>query len=1173
MTTREQREGPRRPDLAAALRVELDERARELTEAHRREAATAEVLKIISCSTFDLQTVLDGLIESAVRLTGAEVGLVLRQDGEVYRPAAFYGASPEFIEIATQSPIAPGRGSATGRAILEGRLVHIHDVLADPENTWAGREAAEARTIVAVPMIRQSGVIGVIVLRRARVQPFTDQQISLLETFAAQAVIAMENVRLFKELRESLQRQTATADVLKVISRSAFDLQTVLDTLVEWAAKLCDADSGIIRRHEGDAYPLAATYGLSRGQREHFASYSTKPDRKTVFGRSVVEGRAVHVPDVLADPEYEGPLLHGFVRMRALLGVPLVREGIIVGVFTLLRREPRPYSEKQIELVQTFAAQAVIAIENARLLNELRQRTDDLTESLEQQTATSEVLRVISSSPGDLEPVFNAMLENGVRICGAKIGVLMLAEGDAYRIVAQHGALPAYAEYRRREPLVKPSPGGNLARVAATKQAAQIEDLRVSAADPNLHGIIHLADARTMLNVPMLKDNELVGQIAFYRREVRPFTDKQVDLLQNFAAQAVIAIENARLLSELRQRTDDLTESLEQQTATSEVLKVISSLPSDLEPVLETLLAKATQLCEAKHGSLMLSEGDAFRIVAMHDAPPALVELRKRDPSKLLIRAGPAGALGRIVKTKDVVQIADLTADQAYLDRMPARVAIVEVAGYRSLLSVPMLKDDVLIGVINILRQEVGPFADKQVALVKDFAAQAVIAIENARLLNELRQRTNDLSESLEQQTAASEVLKVISSSPGDLEPVFTSMLENAVRICGAKFGVLMLAEGDAYRIVALHGAPPAYAEYRRREPLVKPSPGGNLARVAATKQAAQIEDLRVSAADDPNRRAIIDLADARTMVNVPMLKDNELVGQIVIYRQEVRPFTDKQIDLLKNFAAQAVIAIENARLLTELRQRTDDLSEALEHQTATSEVLKVISSSRGDLAPVFNALLDNAARICDAKFGTLFWYDGEVFHVDAMLGAPPAFEALLRTGPRRPTPLSALWRLVAERRAVHIADVLTERAYFENDPRRRELVDLGGARTFLAVPMLRNAELVGALAIYRQEVRPFSDKQIELVENFAAQAVIAIENARLLNEVREQAGQLEAQSQELRTLNQQLEGRVDEQVGEIERMGRLRRFLSPQVADLIVSSGGEKQLEESSPRNLGLIL
>ena len=497
MTTREKREGPRRSELAAALRVELDERARELTEAHRREAATAEVLKIISCSTFDLQTVLDGLIESAVRLTGAEVGLILRQDGELYRPTAFYGAS-DFIEIATQSPIAPGRGSATGRAILEGRLVHIHDVLADPEYTWAGREAAEVRTIVAVPMIRQSGVIGVIVLRRARVQPFTDQQISLLETFAAQAVIATENVRLFKELRESLQQQTATADVLKVISRSSFDLQTVLDTLVEWAAKLCDADSGIIRRHEGDAYPLAATYGLSREQREHFAGYSTKPDRGSVFGRTVVEGRAVHVPDVLADPEYKGPLLQGFVRMRALLGVPLVREGIIVGVFTLLRQEPRPYSEKQIELVQTFAAQAVIAIENTRLLNELRQRTDDLSELLEQQTATSEVLRVISSSPGDLEPVFNAMLENAARICGAKFGVLSLAEGDAFRTVALHGAPSAYAEYRRREPIVKPSPGTTMARVAATKQAAQIEDMRASAADPNLHPFILPMPARCL---------------------------------------------------------------------------------------------------------------------------------------------------------------------------------------------------------------------------------------------------------------------------------------------------------------------------------------------------------------------------------------------------------------------------------------------------------------------------------------------------------------------------------------------------------------------------------------------------------------------------------------------------------------------------------------------------
>ena len=318
--------------------------------------------------------------------------------------------------------------------------MHIHDVLADPEYTWAGREAAEVRTIVAVPMIRQSGVIGVIVLRRARVQPFTDQQISLLETFADQAVIATENVRLFKELRESLQQQTATADVLKVISRSTFDLQTVLDTLVELAAKLCDADSGIIRRHEGDAYPLAATYGLSREQREHFAGYSTKPDRGSVFGRTVVEGRAVHVPDVLADPEYKGPLLQGFVRMRALLGVPLVREGIVVGVFTLLRQEPRPLQRETDRVGPNLRRPGGYRDREHAPAQRAAPAHRRSAESLEQQTATSEVLKVISSSPGELEPVFNAMLENATRICGAKFGMLWLAKGMGSAPLPLHGA-------------------------------------------------------------------------------------------------------------------------------------------------------------------------------------------------------------------------------------------------------------------------------------------------------------------------------------------------------------------------------------------------------------------------------------------------------------------------------------------------------------------------------------------------------------------------------------------------------------------------------------------------------------------------------------------------------------------------------------------------------------
>jgi GAF domain-containing protein len=450
--------------------------------------------------------------------------------------------------------------------------------------------------------------------------------------------------------------------------------------------------------------------------------------------------------------------------------------------------------------------------------------------------------------------------------------------------------------------------------------------------------------------------------MAIYRKEVRPFTDKQIELVKNFAAQAVIAIENTRLLSELR-------ESLQQQTATADVLKVISSSPGDLKPVFEAMLENATRICEAKFGTLYLREGEGLRAVALHGAPPAYVEERQRHP---VIYPRRTTLLGQAVATKQTVQIADVQDEADYAaasGRTGAQLA--KLAGAHTVVAVPMVREDETVGAIVIYRQEVRTFSDKQVALLTNFAAQAVIAIENARLLNELRQRTTDLTESLEQQTATSEVLRVISSSPGDLEPVFRSVLANAVRICGAKFGVLFLWEGETrYRVAALEGAPPRLAEKRRPGTIIRAAESTGLAIVASTRQTAHIYDIQtVKNYFDPppgfDPAGIAVHAGARVELAVPMLKENELAGAIVIYRTEVLPFTDKQIDLVKNFAAQAVIAIENARLLKELR-------ETLEQQTATADVLRVISSSPGDLEPVFQAMLEKAVRICDAKFGTL---------------------------------------------------------------------------------------------------------------------------------------------------------------------------------------------------------
>jgi GAF domain-containing protein len=926
-----------------------------------------------------------------------------------------------------------------------------------------------------------------------------------------------EAERLRRELAEALEQQTATSEILRVISRSPTDIQPVLDAVAESATRLCESSDAEIFRRDGDRLLLVAHHGpIPSGPIGEF----TIPIIPGTFnGRAMLDGRTLHVAD-LQNEAAEFPQGSEFARQhnsRTQLSVPMLREGVTVGTISLRRTEAELFTERQVALLQTFADQAVIAIENVRLFTELQEKNRALThahaqvtEALEQQTATSEILRVISASPTDTQPVFDAIAQSAMRLCSGNFCNVLRCDGDLLQLAAQAHITAEGVEALERMFPMRPSRATVAGRVVLETTVIHLPDVQQDVEfDQPLAAALR---ARSALGVPMLRDGQPIGAIVVGRSEPQPFAHKQIELLQTFADQAVIAIENVRLFGELQTSNHELRVALEQQTATSEILGVISSSPTDVQPVFDVIAQSARRLCNGNYCTVARYDGELVHLAAHAYIRLAGVEAMQRfftrPPSRAL-------ALGRTILEGAVVHIPDALADPEY-DQ-----SVAQAVQFRSIVGVPMLRDGASIGAITVSRAEARPFTDTQIALLKTFADQAVIAIENVRLFKELEERNRALTqahaqvtETLEQQTATAEILRVISSSPTDLRPVFDAILRSGQRLLGARTTSVLRHIGNEIHLAAFTSAgeegdaayaslfPMSLDDYRERYPFAMQD--------WVSGSVIHVPDVELDTRSPEIARRLARARGFRSVLQVPMRREGQVIGVLGITRSEAGAFAEDEIALAQTFADQAVIAIENVRLFTELQARTHELTRSVGQLTALGEVGRAVSSTL-DLQIVLTTIVARATQLAGADAGVIYEYDEQ-----RGLFEPRATERLEEDIVRTlvATPIrkgeGATGQLADVREPIQVADVRDGAQTFQ----AREVLVRAGYRAALAVPLVLEDRLLGGLTVFRKTPGEFAPEVVDLMRTFATQSALAIQNARLFREIEDKSRQLEVASQ-----------------------------------------------------------
>ena len=1105
----------------ARLIRELEERNTEVAEALDQQTAMAEILEIIAVSPTDTQPVFQAIADRALILAGADRCDFWFVEGE--EMVRWARSGPQSSDIQVIGARRPSSEMIAGRAATSRDVIRLDDVSASAENETERRffQSTGERSAMFVPLLRDGAPVGVFTLGHKEPNRFTTEHETLLKTFGSQALIAMENTRLFTEQQEALERQAAMAEVLEIIAASPTDPQPVFEAILASARRLSGARAGAVGLVDGDEIRIAS--------QDHDPDWETWQIRSTIplggnaASLAIETKQTVHVPDILEEfDRFPGAEeLYAQMGHRTTLVLPLVLRGEAIGNLSLVHDEVLPFSDAQIAVMEAFADQAVIAIENSRLFNELEERNTEIGEALELQTASSEVLQLISERPGDLQTVLDGIVRRAMTLCDADAGTMFVLHGDRMRIEASAGN-EAVPEHVGEE--------FDAANLMVTREAEESHQpvFMDDYADERYFGSASYElgmrlSVRSNLLIPMFHEGRFIGQINVNRTEVRPFDAKQAEILQTFADQAAIAIANAGLFNELEERNREVTEALEQQTAMSEVLEIISRSTQDEQPVLEEIARQAAKLIGSDAASFyQLHEGN-LSFTAIHVVPGSGfddIDMDRwtgttwpvDDDSTTVL---PVAIRGRVPQKYTLRSGTDALRDH------PLGSAIEEMlqtVGSYSGLIVPLVKGSEGIGALDV--QSVGErrFNDRDTKLLQTFADQAVIAIENARLIRELEESNRETTEALEQQTAMSEVLEIISRSTHDEQPVLEEIARQAAQLIGAEIANFMRLDGEELRYTAFYW--PADLIESAKEPFQRLAGFSIDVNDESLPQSAAVSGMSPTVytlrpGTEPHQAfsalAPEEMPGISSCIVVPLIKDGQGIGALELAIRGEHRYDDREIKLLQTFSDQAVIAIENARLIRELEESNRETTEALKQQTAMSEVLEIISRSTQDEQPVLEEIARQACELIGADVGTFcrpddgfltytaFYLDPDrpYGHIDPEIAAKrrwpvdgdsPEAVALRDGKPIRET-LDLASIVDAGTAAPAMLEQMRQNADFQSS---------------ILIPLKEDGEGVGVIGVAVAREHEFTDRDEKLLQTFADQALIAIENARLIRELEE---------------------------------------------------------------------